>query len=111
MVEAQRRGCSPRDCVQETAGNGCWNARASVATAIVDLAPVDARGRAIGVQGAVTGAGAIVAGLWAGLAWSGTGRVPLVVAGSVAAMVGVGMLASGRALDPPRPSAPVMRPV
>ena len=60
---------------------------------VVDLVPVAARGRAIGVQGAVAGAGAIVAGLWAGLAWSGTGRVPLVVAGSVAALIGVVMLA------------------
>ena len=78
---------------------------------IVDLAPADARGRAIGIQGAVTGAGAIGAGVWAGVAWSGTGRVPLLVAGSVAAVVSVVMLASAQALDPPRPTAPVMQPV
>ena len=78
---------------------------------IVDLVPADSRGRAIGVQGAVTGVGAIVAGVWAGLAWSGTGQIPLVIAGSVAAVVSVVMLASGRSLDPPRSSAPFMQPV
>ena len=72
---------------------------------IVDLAPPDARGRAIGVQGAVAGAGAIVAGIWAGLAWSGTGRMPLIVAGSVAAVVGVVMFTGGRSLDPPTSAA------
>jgi len=72
---------------------------------IVDLAPPEARGRAIGVQGAVAGAGAIVAGIWAGLAWSGTGRMPLIVAGSVAAVVSVVMFTGGRSLDPPTSAA------
>ena len=72
---------------------------------IVDLAPPEARGRAIGVQGAVAGAGAIVAGIWAGLAWSGTGRMPLIVAGSVAAVVSVVMFTGGRSLDPPTTAA------
>ena len=77
---------------------------------IVDLAPANARGRAIGVQGAVAGVGAIVAGVWAGLAWSGTGRVPLIVAGSVAAVVSVVMLMGGRSLDPPVSAAPATQP-
>ena len=38
-------------------------------------------------------AGAVLfAGLWAGLAWNGNGVVPLLVSGSVAAVVGIGML-------------------
>ncbi len=78
---------------------------------IVDLAPAEARGRAIGVQGAVAGAGAIVAGMWAGLAWSGTGQVPLIVAGSVAAIVSAVMLTAGRSLDPPSSTDPAMQPV
>ena len=78
---------------------------------IVDLVPAEARGRAIGVQGAVAGAGAIVAGLWAGLAWSGTGQVPLVVAGSVAAAISVVMLAGARLLDPPIGAATVGQPM
>jgi MFS family permease len=68
---------------------------------VVDLAPDAARGRAIGVQGAVAGAGAIVAGLWAGLAWSGTGRVPLIVAGSVAAIISVVMLSRRDVISAP----------
>ncbi len=74
---------------------------------IVDLVPSTDRGRAIGVQGAVAGVGAIVASVWAGLAWSGTGRVPLVLAGVVAAAVSVVALAGGRWFQPsaigPRP--------
>ena len=77
---------------------------------IVDLAPTADRGRAIGVQGAVTGAGAIVAGLWAGLAWSGSGRGPLIVAGSVAAVIGAVMLTAGRYLDPPKTAVAVTQP-
>ena len=77
---------------------------------IVDLAPAAARGRALGVQSAVAGAGAVVAGLWAGLAWAGTGRVPLVVAGSVAAVVSLVMLAGGRWLDAPATAAVVVSP-
>lgn len=65
---------------------------------VVDLVPATARGWAIGVHGAVSGVGAIVAGLWAGLAWSGGGSGPLVLAGSVAAAVGVFVIADRRRL-------------
>jgi MFS family permease len=43
-----------------------------------------ARGRALGLQGGVAGIGSIIAGTWAGLAWNGSGRGPLIAAGSVA---------------------------
>lgn len=65
---------------------------------IVDLVPATARGWAIGVHGAVSGVGAIVAGLWAGLAWSGGGSGPLLLAGSVASVVGVFVIANRRRL-------------
>ena len=39
--------------------------------------------------------GVLLAGVWAGLAWAGTGVVTLLVSGSVAAALAVG-LASGR---------------
>jgi len=51
---------------------------------IADLVPAGSRGTALGVHAAVTGGGLMVAGVWAGLAWHGTGHVPFLVAGSVA---------------------------
>ena len=38
------------------------------------------------------GGGVLVAGVWAGLAWDGDGHLPLVVAGSVAGVIGVVLL-------------------
>ena len=66
---------------------------------IVDLVPETQRGRAIGVHGAVAGAGSIIAGLWAGLAWGGSGRFPLILSGLVAAAIGLTALVGGGHLD------------
>jgi MFS family permease len=54
---------------------------------IADLLPEHALGTGLGYFQAITGACALVAGIWAGLAWGGDGSTPLVVAGSVAAVV------------------------
>ena len=43
------------------------------------------QGHAQGVYQGLTGLAIVVAGVWAGLAWHGTGVVPLLVAGTVAA--------------------------
>ncbi len=48
---------------------------------IADLVPATDRGTALGIHAAVTGGGLLVAGIWAGLAWHGTGRVPFVASG------------------------------
>jgi MFS family permease len=42
------------------------------------------QGRAQGIYQGLTGIGVVVAGVWAGLAWHGTGVVPLFVSGAVA---------------------------
>jgi MFS family permease len=42
---------------------------------------------ALGVHGAITGLAVLAAGLWSGLTWNGTGRLPLVVSGAVALCV------------------------
>lgn len=47
------------------------------------------RGRALGLQGGAAGIGSIIAGAWAGLAWNGSGRGPLIVAGSIALALAV----------------------
>jgi MFS family permease len=56
------------------------------------LLPSDAQGAGQGIFQGVLGGGVLVAGLWAGFAWGGDGHVPLVVAGSVAGVVGIALL-------------------
>ena len=56
---------------------------------VSQLAGDTARSYALGVHGALTGVGVLVAGLWAGLAWGPAGRLPLTVSGAVAAVVAV----------------------
>jgi MFS family permease len=67
------------------------------------LAPPDVRGHAQGLFQGLTGAGILVAGLWAGLLWTsgpGSGVVPLLVSGTVAAGCALGLWLLGRRLDP-----------
>ncbi len=68
---------------------------------IVDLAPTDHTGAALGIMQATTGIASLIAGIWAGLTWSGTGRTPLLVAGGVTAV-----LAAGLALFPQKLRGP-----
>jgi MFS family permease len=62
---------------------------------IADLSPDDRLGTGLGTYQALTGAGALVAGIWAGLAWGGDGRVPLIVSGAVGAVVAIALLLRG----------------
>jgi MFS family permease len=66
---------------------------------ITDLAPADAKGRALGNQQALAGGGAVLAGIWAGLAWRGSGTFPLVFAGAVAGAVALVILAAGKRIE------------
>ena len=59
---------------------------------ISGLLPGASQGTGQGIFQGVLGAGVLVAGVWAGLAWGGDGHLPLVLAGSVAAVVGLGLL-------------------
>ena len=52
------------------------------------LLPPGAQGTGQGLFQGVLGAGVLVAGVWAGLAWGGDGQLPLLVSGAVAAVVG-----------------------
>lgn len=61
---------------------------------VADLVPADARGTALGVHAAISGVGLLVAGVWAGLAWHGTGKTPFIVSGIIAAMLAVVLLAA-----------------
>ena len=59
---------------------------------------------ALGIHAAVTGAGLLVAGVWAGLAWHGTGHVPFVVSGVAVLVIAAVLLLGGRWFDE-RPAA------
>jgi MFS family permease len=65
---------------------------------VANLVPRDALGRGLGLYQGLTGATALLAGVWAGLAWHGSGRLPLIVSGAVVAVIAVGLLLSRRDL-------------
>jgi MFS family permease len=65
---------------------------------VSNLIPEDRLGWGLGLYQGLAGGTAVIAGVWAGLAWHGTGRFPLLVSGAVAAFVAV-VLFAWRTLD------------
>jgi MFS family permease len=68
---------------------------------ITDLLPPERHGSGLGLYQGVIGAGSLVAGIWAGLAWHGNGRLPLVISGTVVAVLAIVLLAGGKRLERP----------
>ena len=66
---------------------------------VTDLVPADERGTALGIHAAVSGVCLLIAGVWAGLAWHGTGHLPFVLSGCVVAVIATVVLAAGRIFD------------
>ena len=60
---------------------------------IANVVDLGERTWALGVHGAATGVAVLVAGLWSGLAWDGSGRLPLTVSGIVALAVAAWLFA------------------
>ncbi|HKO26301.1 MAG TPA: MFS transporter, partial [Solirubrobacteraceae bacterium] len=58
---------------------------------IADLLPAPVMGTGLGLFQGITGGCALIAGIWAGLAWGHDGSTPLIVAGAVAAVAAVGV--------------------
>jgi MFS family permease len=60
---------------------------------VSDLLPADRVGWGLGLFQGIQGGGAVIAGVWAGLAWGKSGHLPLVISGSVAAVLALALLA------------------
>jgi len=69
---------------------------------IADLLPAVRLGTGLGVYQAIAGGGSLVAGIWAGLAWGGTGRTPLLVSGCVGALLAIALATGGSRLTASR---------
>jgi MFS family permease len=72
---------------------------------VSSLAPDNRQAGAQGLYQALSGGAVLVAGLWAGLAWGGDGILPLLLSGSVAALLAVVFFVRGSALDGARLTA------
>ena len=62
---------------------------------ISSLAPDDRQGWAQGLYQSLSGGAILIAGLWAGLAWNGTGQIALLISGVVALAVAGYLVARG----------------
>jgi MFS family permease len=74
---------------------------------LADLLPSDRLGTGLGMYQAITGAASLVAGIWAGLAWGETGRVPLLLSGTTAGVLAVVLALAGHRLRRGPSSVPV----
>ena len=63
---------------------------------VADLLPAHALGTGIGLYQGLTGAGALAAGIWAGLMWGHDGTTPLLISGIGASVLAAVLLADSR---------------
>ena len=66
---------------------------------IADLLPQQSTGTGLGLYQGIAGGAVLIAGVWAGLAWGETGRLPLVVSGAVAATLALLLALTGWRLE------------
>jgi MFS family permease len=66
---------------------------------VSSLLPRPRQGSGLGLYQGVIGGGSLIAGIWAGLAWHGTGRVPLLISGTIVAVLAVVLFVAGERLD------------
>jgi MFS family permease len=67
---------------------------------VADLAPPERQAGAQGLYQGLTGGAVVVAGVWAGLAWHDTGRLPLLISGAMGLALAVALAATGHRLTP-----------
>ena len=63
---------------------------------ISNIVPDEQRTWALGVHGASSGLAILLAGVWSGLAWDGTGELPLTISGAVALAVALWLFVARR---------------
>ena len=66
---------------------------------VADLLPAAGMGSGLGYFQGIMGGCALVASVWAGLAWGGDGRLPLQISGAVVGVLALVLLAAGRRFD------------
>jgi MFS family permease len=66
---------------------------------VADLLPPGVTGTGLGLFQGITGGCALLASIWAGLAWNGNGRLPLQLSGVIVAVLALLLLTAGRRLD------------
>jgi MFS family permease len=66
---------------------------------VADLLPDRRMGTGLGLYQGIAGAAALLAGIWAGLAWGAAGRVPLLVSGAIVACLAAGLALGGSRLE------------
>jgi MFS family permease len=66
---------------------------------VADLLPRDLLGTGLGYFQAITGACALLAGIWAGLAWGHDGQLPMLVSGAAVAVLALVLVTFGHRLD------------
>ena len=66
---------------------------------VADLLPDRRMGTGLGYYQGIAGAAALLAGIWAGLAWGGTGQVPMLVSGAIVACLAAGLALGGSRLE------------
>jgi MFS family permease len=65
---------------------------------VADLAPPERQAGAQGLYQGLTGGAVLAAGIWAGLAWHDTGRLPLLMSGAVGLVLAAALATTGRRL-------------
>jgi len=66
---------------------------------VSDLLPPADFGTGLGLYQGLAGGAALVAGIWAGLAWGGTGQLPLLVSGLTVGVLAIGLALGGARLE------------
>jgi len=68
---------------------------------VSDLLPARSIGTGLGYFQGIAGGAALLAGVWAGLAWGEAGRLPLIASGAVAGCLAIGLVLGGARLERP----------
>jgi MFS family permease len=66
---------------------------------VADQLPATALGTGLGIYQGLVGVGALIAGVWAGLAWGEDGTLPLILSGVVVGLLALALALFGRRLE------------